>query len=297
MRSFHGKGKRTSYFEGWYLKQQNESETVALIPAYHIDSAGKASASLQVITDEGEWHLDFPAHAFSAEPDRFRVRMGDCTFTEQGCELQWAGQDCTLDGSLRFGPFTPLAKDIMGPFRFMPLMECRHSVFSLNHRVDGEMRLNSKAFCFKNGAGYMEGDRGNSFPKRYVWTQCGWDGNCIMLSVADIPLAKTSFTGCIGLIYLNGRQHRIATYLGARLLHISDDMAVVRQGSLTLTVKLIKARPHMLRAPDAGHMTRLIRESPSCRVEYLCTLGRQTLCHLVSDRAGFEGNWAMAQRH
>lgn len=40
------------YFKGWYFKQQNDTDTVALIPAFHTDDCGNSSASLQVITAE-----------------------------------------------------------------------------------------------------------------------------------------------------------------------------------------------------------------------------------------------------
>jgi hypothetical protein len=183
----------------------------------------------------------------------------------------------------------------MGPFRFVPLMECRHSIFSLSHRVDGQISINGRETVFSNGTGYIEGDRGRSFPKRYIWTQCGWNGNCVMLSVADIPFAGATFTGCLGLIYVDGREHRIATYLGARIMAIGDETAVVKQGDLTFKATLLQARAHLLRAPSSGSMTRMIRESASCRVEYLCTPGDQVLLHLISDRASLESNWETPQ--
>lgn len=293
MTGFHGKGKRTAYFEGWYLRHQSQGETVAFIPAFHIDPKGQASASLQIITEDGPFHLDFPAHAFSAKRERFLVRVGNCVFSEEGCQLDVNQEHCALSGRLSYGPLTPLSKDIMGPFRFVPLMECRHSVFSLSHRVDGEITLNGKKTVFGNGIGYMEGDRGRSFPSRYLWTQCGWEKNCLMLSVAHIPFAGGGFTGCIGVVYVNGIQRRVATYLGAKIIQIGDETAVVKQGKLTLTAKLLQGQPHALRAPASGGMTRLIRESASCRVAYRCTIGKETLLDFVSDRASFEGNWGV----
>ena len=48
--------------------------------------------------------------------------------------------------------------------------------------------------------GYMEGDRGHSFPRGYTWIQ-STDFGCaasVMLALAEIPLAGLRFTGCIG---------------------------------------------------------------------------------------------------
>ena len=71
MHSFHGTGKRRSYFEGWYFKQQNEEDTVALIPAFHVNATGQASASLQVITNEGSCYVSFPNRHFGQAASGF----------------------------------------------------------------------------------------------------------------------------------------------------------------------------------------------------------------------------------
>jgi hypothetical protein len=91
----------------------------------------------------------------------------------------------------------------MGPFRFVPLMECRHSVLSMSHSLSGSLRLNGKSVCFNGGVGYIEGDRGHSFPRRYIWTQCNWreESPCsLMLSAADIPFAAGTSAGIIGVV-------------------------------------------------------------------------------------------------
>lgn len=291
MRSFHGQHKRRGYFEGWYLKHQNGKDTAALIPAFHIDGEGRRSASLQVITDTQVYNVDFPEEDFSAGRGRFLVRLGNSVFSEYGCKLDIQTENLTLKGMLRYGLFTPPAYDMMGPFRAVPGMECRHSVFSLHHSVDGELTLNGQKFRFHHGTGYMEGDRGSSFPQRYLWTQCSWEENCIMLSVADIPLYGRQFTGCIGVMYLKGREYRIATYRGVKLLHVDDRSVRLRQGRLTLQAELLDSTAHPLRAPQSGGMTRTIHESPSCRVRYTCTYQRKKIFDFTSEQASFENNW------
>ena len=46
-----------------------------------------------------------------------------------------------------------------------------------------------------------------------------------MLSVADIPIAGIHFTGIIGNILWEGKEYRLATYLGARLVHLKKQKA------------------------------------------------------------------------
>lgn len=289
---FYGKNRLRNYFEGWYLKQQNQEETVALIPAFHADSAGKASASLQVITATQSYNIDFPAESFRADRKKLSVHLGRSVFSEQGCSLDVRTPGCAIRGRLRFDRLTPPRGDIMGPFRFVPFLECRHSVFSLRHCVNGALNINGKPYLFENGSGYLEGDRGRSFPRRYLWTQCSWEGNSLMLSAAEIPYAGTSFTGCTGFLFLNGKEFRIATYCGAKLLAVGNDGILIRQKGLTLKIRLLEGHGLSLNAPQSGSMARTVRESISCRVHYACSAEKGTLFDFISGQASFENDWA-----
>lgn len=279
------------YFEGWYVKQQNTNETVALIPAFHVDSNGTSSASLQVITDTETYCIPFPSSHFYVNRKKMNMHLGQSTFSKCGCVLDAESEQCRINGVLYFHSFRPPAYNIMGPFSIFSFMECHHSVFSLFHRVEGCLTINGKDYVFHNGKGYMEGDRGMSFPKRYVWTHCSAGNNSIMLSVADIPFGRFSFVGCIGFIYWNKKEYRIATYCGVRLLSVSNDTIILKQGKLLLKIKMLSSKSQLLYAPDKGSMSRFIRESPSCRVQYTCTIGGRTLFDFVSEQASFENNW------
>lgn len=291
MRNFYGANKRRSYFEGWYFKQQNASETIAFIPAFHVDKDGKASASVQIITNAETYHARFPYGVFEADTGCLRIKIGSSVFSERGCKLNILTDDFSLKGMLCYGPFASIRNDIMGPFRFAPFLQCRHSVFSMYHTVNGSIVLNGRQIAFKNAAGYAEGDRGISFPKRYIWTQCLHGGVSIMISIADIPFYGFRFTGCIGYIYMNGTECRVATYLNAKIKHISNDGFVIEQGKLTIRAQLMDASFQYLRAPESGDMLRLIHESASCRVKYSVTVDRRVLADFTDERAGFESNW------
>ncbi|MGN0978195.1 MAG: hypothetical protein ACI4PH_09090 [Faecousia sp.] len=58
---------------------------------------------------------------------------------------------------------------------------------------------------FQDAIGYMEGDRGYSFPRKYAWTQCSFPDGALMLSIADIPVGGFHFTGVIGIVLLQGK--------------------------------------------------------------------------------------------
>ncbi len=273
------------YFCGWYLKCQNETQTVAVIAAYHITN-GEKSCSVQVITDDASWNVTFPYNELLM--DNSSVRIAGNSFSRDGFVLDLHTPEITAAGRLSFGPFSPIAYDIMGPFQYVPFMECRHSVFSMKHSVNGTLTINGVEYHFENGIGYIEGDRGSSFPSEYVWTQCCFPEGSVMLSVADIPFCGFHFTGVICAIHYQGKEYRLATYLGARAVYIHDGEVVIKQGSKTLTVKRLEKKGHPLAAPMGGSMTRTIHETAACKAYYCYQEKGKTIFEFEADNAAFE---------
>ncbi|MBQ8934943.1 MAG: hypothetical protein IJ049_00860, partial [Oscillospiraceae bacterium] len=214
--------------------------------------------------------------------------LGDSVFYEDGMFLNLSTNTLSVTGKLRFDAHSPLRYDIMGPFRYVPLMECKHSVFSMRHTVNGRLRINGRTYSFSDGTGYIEGDRGRSFPSQYAWTQCSFEGGSLMLSVAEIPLGGLRFTGVISVVQLGDKEYRLATYLGARVLKNSGGEIVLRQGALTLKATLLDDSAYSLAAPVDGAMTRLIRENAACHARYHLSRGGRTLLSVESFRASFE---------
>lgn len=267
------------------MKCQSETQTLAVIPAIH--SAGKKrTCSVQVITDSDAWAVPFTADSFRRT--RKNIFIGENRFGEKGIRLSLCTSGVTIKGKLEFGPLFPLKYDIMGPFALVPFMECRHSVWSMRHSVTGKVCVNGQNYVFQDAWGYWEGDRGRSFPKRYLWTQCCFPEGSFMLSVADIPMAGIHFTGIIGVVLWQGKEYRIATYLGARAVRIQNRTVRVVQGSLELEVRLLEASERPLQAPEMGNMVRTIHESASCRAFYQFRKGGRTLFAFETDRASFE---------
>lgn len=275
-------------FCGWYFKMQaGNNRTVALIPAIHTAN-GVRTASLQIISNEGCRCVPLPAERLELRWDRPYAAWGENALSGEGVRLKLHAAGLHAEGVLHFGPLNPLRYDIMGPFRYVPFLECRHRVYSMYHTVNGWLRLNGVNYRFRNGTGYIEGDRGRSFPSQYLWTQCSFPGGALMLSVAEIPLPCIRFTGIIGAVRLLDREYRIATYLGARAVRIGDGEVTVCQGGLTLTARLLERTAYPLRAPASGTMDRVIRENAACRACYLLRADGQTLLDLKAENAAFE---------
>lgn len=276
---------KKEYFKGLYFKCANESQTIAFIPSVHYYNE-KTNALLQIITDNEAYQLPFPQIKLREKP--LFAKLGRNIFSQNGIKLNISTKELSVHGTLKFGKLTPIRYDIMGPFKYVPFMQCRHSVYSMAHRVDGIITINDQKYEFKNGVGYIEGDRGNSFPERYVWTECNFDSGSIMLSAADIPMFGFCFTGIICVVMLNGKEHRLATYLGAKLKHVGNNSITVSQGGYELTAKLVKKNAHPLSAPVNGEMSRIIHESASCTAYYRFSFDDKILCEFISDRASFE---------
>lgn len=273
------------YFCGWYLKCQNGSQTVALIPACHITN-GEKSCSIQLITDDASWNVRFPYGVFRKQSSG--VDIAGNHFGKEGIVLDLHTPELTAKGSLCFGPFAPLKYDIMGPFRYVPFMECRHSVFSMKHSVNGRLEINGVRYEFRNGIGYIEGDRGYSFPKEYVWAQCCFPEGSLMLSVADIPLGGFRFTGVISAIHYRGKEYRLGTYWGAKATHIQNGEVVIQQGCKQLTVRRLGGTGHPLAAPVGGNMSRTIHETAACRAYFDYREAGRTVFAFESPDAAFE---------
>ncbi len=292
MKFFHGEKKAGPYFEGWYLKHQSKGgKSLALIPAFHRDSAGRPSASLQIISDSRSWWLEYPETQFWASKEQLEIRLGRSRFHRHGVDVSICRDGLSLQGKLQYAPFTPLKSDIMGPFRFLGEMQCVHGVISMGHSLTGALSLNGETIDFTGGLGYIETDRGRSFPERYLWSQCLWaapEEASLLLAVATVPLPVGSFTGCICAFIHKGREYRLATYRGAKIETWSPSGAFIRQGKYRLAADLLEARGQPLYAPVEGSMGRTIHESLCARVKYSFWEGETLLFQRTGRCASFE---------
>ncbi|MGI6150436.1 MAG: tocopherol cyclase family protein [Christensenellales bacterium] len=270
-------------FEGWYYKHQKGDAVLALIPG----RAGGA-AFLQVVTAERAYHIPYDLRDYQ-RIGCANVQVGRSRFSRDGVELDVQTDQLTLTGTLRYRNLTPIATDIMGPFKYLP-MECKHSVVSMDHDLVGSMTLNGNAMDFTGGKGYLEGDRGRSFPKSYAWVQCNcFEEPCsVMASVAKIPFAGLQFWGCICVIIWRGKEYRLATYKGARILKRSRSALALAQGKYRLEIDVQSPKGLPLFAPKKGDMTRIIHESANCAARFRFLMDGKKAFDMSSRHASFE---------
>lgn len=289
--------KRFRYFEGWYFKHQNADAVLALIPGQSVDENGGEHPFLQIIWNENSYSIDFKEEDYLVDRRQKKVMLGNNVFSLHGMKLNIRSKDVTVQGMIRYGSLSPIAYSIMGPFQFVPFMECRHEIISMAHTLQGRVKINGKVLDFNGGKGYIEGDRGRSFPSDYLWLQCNRFGEnaAIMVSVAHIPFIGHSFEGCICVIQYQGREYRFATYLGAEVICKRATSVILKQGNDCLKVFLTNQRrnentrfSHKLLAPDKGKMSRFIKEEHLWKGRFLLYEKEELVFDLTSRYVSFE---------
>lgn len=291
MINFHGANKTHSYFEGWYFKHQGKAHTVSFIPGVNFDMKGKKSAFVQVITDTASFYLEYPYLCFHASDHKMSLQIENNKFSDSGIEIniQTSAIHCT--GTIKYESLLSPESDIMGPFRFFPLMECKHGIISMGHSLKGSLLLNNEKIDFDGGIGYIEKDWGTSFPKNYLWVQCNDFGGVpcsVMVSIAKVPFCGRCFNGCICIVNYNGAEYRLATYKGVQIIRYDETGFVLKQGEYVFTADILSQNSQSLVAPQSGSMLRTIHESASGCARFHLYKQNKLLFDLQSNHAGFE---------
>ena len=160
---YHGWGRKKRFFEGWYYKlvSQNQQHALALIPGIAMDTSGQKQAFIQLLDGKnlkGTYHK-FHAKQFKPTAKKHALKIENNFFSEKMLVLDLPN----IKGELFFDNLKPWSNSffspgIMGPFSFVPFMECYHGVLSMNHSIKGRLDFNGESLSFDNGKGYMEKD-------------------------------------------------------------------------------------------------------------------------------------------
>ncbi len=290
MQYYHGL-KKKSYFEGWYFKHQSEDQSIAFIPAIFTDEKGKTTAVMQIINNNHSWRVEFEMVEVNCEKEQLSIRMGDCFFSSRGIVLDINEEDIQVHAKIEYEDFLELDKDIMGPFKYFPMMECKHGIISLFHHINGFVEVNGEKIVFNNDIGYIETDYGKSFPENYTWTHATWEDeneNAIMVAAATIPYLKVQFLGCISCVLFEGKQMVFATYFGAKVKKLSKDEIEIIQGKYRLEVKCLKKNPILLSAPKLGGLKIPVYENLISTVQYKLYEDKKCILDKVIKNASFE---------
>ena len=143
-------------------------------------------------------------------------------------------KDVTLVGKLFLGNLNPLKKKVMGPFSYVPFMECRHDIYSMYHEVQGEIIINNEKIDFMDGIGYIEGDKGRNFPKKYVWYNSITKNASITLAIATIPIAFINFIGVLCFIKSKDKEYYFCTWNNVKVKKLKHGIINLSKGKYEL---------------------------------------------------------------
>lgn len=161
-----------------------------------------------------------------------------------------------------------LYPNIMGPFSYLPFMECNHAILSMKNSIYGSINVNNNKIYFNNDTGYIEKDWGSSFPKSYIWCQGNNFQNSntsFMLSIANIPFKLFNFRGIICVLIINNTEYRFSTYNNTKIIEFDINKKLInitlKKASYYLNIKSKYNCEHKLFAPVKGKMKKDIFES------------------------------------
>ena len=301
---FQGVRAAGRYFEGWYFKQTSPgigsepARSLAFIPGITRSASGYSSFVQFIDGKTGATrYFGFSGEEFSYSDDPFEVRVGGNRFGFSGIHVELHDSDLEVRAKLAYGEPTPIRTSIlwpgiMGPYSFVPFMECYHGIGSLDHDVTGTVSLHygsapdPERILFDGGRGYIEKDWGRSMPSAWIWMQtntfspgaglpCTTVPSCLsgltsgrqsfFLSIARIPWLGSHFNGFLCVLYVNGTEYRFSTYTGATIRMLECDGAEIRvllaDRLHTLEVHARRNHEGTLAAPIQGAMERRISES------------------------------------
>lgn len=276
---FHGWGKTKNYFEGWYFKVINEAETkaFAFIPGVAMDTQRNQQSFIQVLDgkDKTAIYHKFDIKDFIPTGGRFLIDIKNNQFSAEQIHLDLPG----INGRLNFSANVPwpskiYSPGIMGPFAFVPFMECYHGIVSMDHHIDGQLTINNELVDFTNGRGYIEKDWGRSFPAAYVWMQTNHfsePGISLKTSVAKIPWIRNSFVGFIGGLWLHNKLYQFTTYNGSSLrkstITEKEVQLVIENKNYRIEILAHRDKATVLASPIGGLMDGRVEESMTAKVD------------------------------
>ena len=266
--------KKKYYFEGWYFKNTCDDICISFIPGISINK-DKNKAFIQIITNDKSYYINYDIDDFKYSDNPFYIKIGKNYFSKDmiHIDINDSDENIVMYGDIEYSNSinicnSLISPSIMGPFSYVPFMECNHSVISMKCSVNGKICISDREIVFDDGDGYIEKDYGCSFPKSYIWCQ----GNSFskkdasfMISIADIPFMLFNFRGFICSLIIDGCEYRFATYNNSKIVKydVRDNYfnIILKKGHYYLDINCTFGDGIKLVAPVKGEMNKDIFES------------------------------------
>jgi tocopherol cyclase len=305
---FQGNLNNQRYFEGWYFKHISADQQSAwsFIPGISLNS-NDSHAFIQAIDGINgvAEYIKYPISEFKFDYKKSHLTIGTSTFSEEYIKLNIENNRTEIKGEIEYHnqikfPQSLLSPGIMGWYSFVPFMECRHGIISVNHRLSGSIFFNGTPFCFDAGNGYIEKDWGTSFPEAWFWIQSNNFKSVnasLFFSIAKIPWIGRYFLGFISYLYFENRFYNFSTHNGSIVTDFrrknEKTEIKVENKKYKLHMSTIMSGSGELRAPVQGRMSRKIKESINSEVSVRMTDSGN---NVVFDDTGFSAGLEISDK-
>lgn len=290
-----------NYFEGWYFKNTNDKIGISFIPGISINDKVK-KAFIQIITNDSSYYVNYDINDFSFNHDPFYIKIGNNYFSKNSIhiDIEDNNQNLIVYGDIKYSDSINintnfLNPNIMGPFSYVPFMECNHAILNMKSKADGFININNNKINFNSGIGYIEKDWGYSFPNSYIWCQGNNFKNSdasFMISVANIPFKIFNFRGIICSLIIDNKEFRFATYNNTKLIKYDIDNdslnIILKKGQYSLNIKSESVEGLKLIAPVKGKMEKDILESISALIDVTLKKNNEIIFSDTSTNCGLE---------
>jgi hypothetical protein len=283
------------FFEGWYYKISFDDykNTLVVIPGVHMNDENQ-HAFIMVAYENTSHYYRFPLESFSSSTDEYILKIDDeknlFSYDKLLVNLQPKDGDDATESfrmNLTFSShsiipdLSVIAPGTMGPYSWIPTMQCYHHVLSMKYHIHGSIEINQAENITMSGVGYLEKDWGNSFPSIWIWGQANQWANLpstssasLFFSLALIPwYFNLEFAGFLIVFEYNHQFYRFNTYLQS----IVNDLSVnkdTNQFSFNVYDVLFEYKLHisthlnqneningaMLYGPRHGRMEKFVKE-------------------------------------
>lgn len=293
--------KNKNYFEGWYFKNISDKKGISFIPGINIEGDNK-KAFIQVITNNSSYFVNYNIDDFDFSTNPFYIKIKNNVFSKENVYIDIIDktQNLKINGNIKYTNskninVNNLNPNIMGPFSYVPFMECNHAILSMKNTAVGEIKINDDIIEFNKGSGYIEKDWGTSFPKSYIWCQ----GNnfktknaSFMMAIANIPFKIFEFKGIICDLIIDNTECKFTTYNNTKLIdYVVDDELLnitLKKGNYYLNIQSIYDKGLKLTAPVKGKMQKDILESISTTISVTLKLKEKIIFSDTSTNCGME---------
>ena len=290
-----------NYFEGWYFKNTNNKKGISFIPGININEQEK-KAFIQIITNDSSYFVNYNIEDFKHSATPFYIKIGDNFFSKNKIhiDIKDKTQNLIVFGDIRYSDSQNISTNflnpnIMGPFSYIPFMECNHAILNMKTTANGLININNDKIKFENSIGYMEKDWGSSFPKSYIWCQGNnfkKSNTSFMISIADIPFKNFHFNGIICDLIINNKEFKFTTYNNAKLVEYYVDNnflnIILKKGKYYLNINSKYNTGAKLFAPVNGKMEKDIFESISATISVTLKKDNTVIFSDTSTNCGLE---------